>query len=79
MQGINFMCQYALGCTNMHTNFMYQYAFSLSMIQSLWMSSELMVTLKIRGIVFIRTLESKIDGHGCHNYTGKMYIHVCGN
>lgn len=43
------------------------------------MSSELMATLKIRGIVFIRTLETKIDGNGCQNYIGNMYIHVCGN
>lgn len=79
VQGINFMYQYALVCTNMHTNFMYQYAFSLSMTQSLWMSSEVMVTPKIRGIVFIHTVDTKLDGNGCHNYIGKIYIHVCGN
>ena len=56
----------------MHPNFVYQYAFLFSMIQGLWMSSELVVTLKIRGIVFTHTLETKIDGNGCHNHIGKM-------
>jgi len=72
MQGLNFMYQYALVRTNMHPNFVYQYAFLFSMIQGLWMSSELVVTLKIRGIVFTHTLETKIDGNGCHNHIGKM-------
>ena len=43
MQGINFMYQYALVCTNTQLSFMYQYAFFLSMIQSLQMTSELIV------------------------------------
>lgn len=61
MQGINFMYQYAWICTKRHANSTYQHAFSLSTIQSLWMSPQLMVTLKIRGIVFIHPLETKID------------------
>lgn len=60
MQGVNFMYQYAPVCTNTHLNFTYQYAFFLSKIQSLQMSSELIVNYSENqgNSLYISVLES---------------------
>lgn len=58
--------------TNKYSNFRYQDAFPFLPI-SLWMSSELMMTLKI----FRGTFEINIDEN--RNCIGEMYIQVCGN